>query len=130
MKSRLILLLALVGLFVLSSCSLLNLDNQSLTKGVDGSLIGQATLICDRACSERGQCGTAEQGAMILLNSSAPAAVNHDMAVPAGTIVQINQTEPRNVTQYSDNATFPISYYLVTVPDRGFGWVAGWCVGQ
>lgn len=113
-----------------SSCSILRRGSNNLTLGSESSLTGQATLLCSQECSDRGQCGTADQGPMILLSSSGPATSGHDMAIPENTAVVIDHEESRTAVQLSNNDPFRASFYMVNVPERGPGWVAGWCIAQ
>ncbi len=86
--------------------------------------------MCGAECSERGQCGDSEKGEMVLINSDIPATFGHDMAYPDGADVEIVRAEERTAVQLSDNEKFPVSFYLVSQPDQGIGWVAGWCIGR
>jgi hypothetical protein len=124
----------LVLLFVLSACSILGNDDQQqaaeVNLGSDTTLSGQAHLVCSQECGDRGQCGTAQEGVMVLLNSSMPVTSGHDMAIPQGTAVNIDHNEARPVIQDSDQQLMTVVYYQVDVPNRGFAWTAGWCIAQ
>ncbi len=124
------LTLFLIVLVELTACSLINSGDSRLILGNEETLVGTALLVCGRECSERGQCGQSEQGEMVLLNSEIPATFGHDMALPEGTTVEIDHNEVKTAVQLSDNEQFPVSFYLVSQPEHGQGWVAGWCIGQ
>ena len=99
--------------------------------GSEAELIpGPAVLVCSQECRDRGLCGTADQGAMVLLSSFAPATRGHDMAILAQTEVNIEFGQPQTAFTQVGNIAVPINYYAVNVPERGSGWVAGWCIGQ
>ncbi len=104
--------------------------NGNLILGSDQTLSGQAVLVCNQDCLDRAQCGLSEQVETVLLNSTGAATRNHDMAIPAGTAVNIDRQEMHPVIQLSDQASARVPFYLVEMPEVGFGWVAGWCVGQ
>lgn len=123
-----VVLLALL-LVLTAACSLRG-DNTNMVLGSEVILSGQAMLTCSQECADRGQCGTADAGEMILVNSPEPAVSNHNMAISAGTLVTIDHAESRQVLQISNSESLNIDFYLVNIPDRGFGWTAGWCIGQ
>ncbi len=120
----------LVVIVLLTACSLLNSSDSGLTLGSEESLIGSAILVCGTECGERGQCGGSDRGEMVLINSDIPATFGHDMALPDGAEVEIVREEDRTAVQLSDNEQFPATFYLVSQPDWGQGWVAGWCIGR
>lgn len=120
----------LVVLLMMTAACSLRQDNNNLTLGSDAILVGQATLWCSQACADRGQCGTADQGEMVLVNSSEPVVTGHDMAISSGTLVNIDHSEIRQVIQISNNESMDANYYLINIPERGPGWAAGWCVAQ
>lgn len=135
-KSRLGLLIprpawVILTVFVMltAACSLRG-DNANLVLGSEMILVGQATLTCSQECADRGQCGTADPGEMVLLNSPEPAVSNHSMAISEGTVVTIDHAETRQVLQISNSESLVVDFYLVNIPERGFGWTAGWCIGQ
>lgn len=97
------------------------------------SSVGQgATLTCSQECSNRGQCGQSqERGTVVLLNIEAPAvaATDHDLAIAAGTVVEVVEVSPVNVVENATGFEFPVNFYRVFIPDRNTqAWVAGWCV--
>ena len=130
MSKSIRLALLLVVLVELTACGLLDSNDPRLTLGSEIILIGNALLVCSPECSERGQCGDSDQGEMVLLNSEIPATFGHDMAIPDGTEVNIVHEENRTAVQLNDNEQFPVSFYLVSQPEHGQGWVAGWCIEQ
>ncbi len=124
------LFLLALGLVILTAaCSLLR-RGENLTLGSEIQLAGEASLICSQECADRGQCGRSEQGQMVLLNSQRPATLQHDIALGSLTAVTIERQEVRMAIQAGRNEEVPVSFYLVNIPDRGLGWVPGWCVGQ
>ena len=101
-------------------------ENQIL--GSEQRLSGQAILLCSQDCLDRAQCGLTEQVETVLLSSFGPATTGHDMAFPAGVVIDHQEMQP--VIQVSDQSSSRVPFYFVNVPDLGMGWVAGWCVGQ
>lgn len=121
----------IILLVFLVSCR--NQDPQAgegLVLGSDQTLSGQATLVCSQDCKDRAQCGVTGEAESVLLSSTGPATVGHDLAFPAGTTVVIDHQEMHPVIQISDQSSYRTPFYLISVPERGMGWVAGWCVGQ
>ena len=114
---------------ITAACSLRRQDPVPVL-GSDTSLAGEAFVVCSQECAERGQCGSADQGKMVLLNASGPATSEHNMAIAEGSPVLIDHEESRPAIQVSNNEPMTIIFYLVNVPERGPGWVAGWCLGQ
>jgi hypothetical protein len=98
--------------------------------GTDQTLSGPATLICGQACSERAQCGLADQQQTVLLSSTGPATAGFNMAVASGTEVLIIQQLVEPVVQVSNQESQRVPFYQVDIPDVGAGWVAGWCILQ
>jgi hypothetical protein len=134
-KSKVVSLLFIIWwVWGLSACSLIGGGDDEaaqLTLGSEGDLVpGSAALICSQECRDRGFCGIAEQGTMVLLSSFGPATRGHDMAVLDRTTVNIEFGQPQTAFTVLTNEPVPINYYAVNVPERGSGWVAGWCIGQ
>ena len=123
------LLFAVSILLSVTACSLLRRDGVS-TLGSDASLSGEAKLVCSRDCSDRGQCGTADSGTMVLLSSARPATTGHNMAILDGTDVSIVAEQQHEVIRVATGEPELASFYQVNIPERGPGWAAGWCVGQ
>jgi hypothetical protein len=115
---------------LISACSLINRGESGEILGSDLLLSGEAKLLCSSECIERGQCGTAEQEKMVLLNSTMAATFGHDMAIRSGTNVTIVDKEMRTAVQLANNETISITFYLVNIRETTPGWVAGWCIGQ
>ena len=122
-------MLACVLMAVTSSCSLLR-RGEDLSLGSDIQLNGEASLVCSQECADRSQCGDSEQGKMVLLNSQKPATLRHDLAVPSMTPVLVDHQEVRMAIQSGRSEEIPVTFYLVTIPELGLGWVPGWCIGQ
>lgn len=123
------LLFALLALT--AGCSLIGGDGGgNLTLGTEAVLLDQGVLVCSQVCLDRGQCGTADTGPMVLLSSARPVVTGHDIASAVDTQVAILQQQMETVVEISTNREFEVPYYLVDVPGRGPAWVAGWCVGQ
>ena len=120
-----------IALVILTSaCSLINRGDSGEILGSEQLLSGEAKLLCSRECIERGQCGTAEQEKMVLLNTTMATTFGHDMAIRSGTNVTIVDEEMRRAVQLANNKTISITFYLVNITDSTPGWVAGWCIGQ
>jgi hypothetical protein len=113
-----------------SACSLINRGESGEILGSEQLLSGEAELLCSSECIERGQCGTAEQEKMVLLNSTTPATFGHDMAIRSGMNVTIVDEKMRTAVQLANNENISITFYLVNITDSTPGWVAGWCIGQ
>ena len=90
------LLFATAVLLSVTACSLLRRDGVS-NLGSDTLLSGEALLVCSRDCSDRGQCGTAEAGTMVLLSSAGPATTGHNMSITDGTPVTFIVEEQHEV---------------------------------
>lgn len=118
----------LMILMIVSACS--GGQPEGPTLGSEQTLSGPATLVCGPACSERAQCGLADQRQTVLLSSSGPATSNFDMAVVEGTEVMIIQQQMEPVVQVSDQTSERLPFYQVDIVDVGAGWVAGWCISQ
>ncbi len=116
--------------FSTTACSLINRGESGEKLGSEHLLSGEAKLLCGSECIERGQCGTAEQEKIVLLNSIRPAAFGHDMAIRSDTNVTIVEKEMQTAIQLTDNKPISITFYLVDIVDSTPGWVAGWCIGQ
>jgi hypothetical protein len=92
-------------------------------------LTGNAVLECSAECGARGTCGISpERGEVVLLSSWGPATRDFDLAVTSQTPVTIITHLEEFVVEVMTNVEFPLNYYLVEVPGRGPGWVAGWCL--
>jgi hypothetical protein len=128
-KNRPVWLLVWGLLALTSACSLLR-RGENLALGSDIQLEGEASLTCSQECADRGQCGESEQGQMVLLSSQRPATLQHDMALRSSTAVIIDHQEIRMAIQAGRNAEVPVTFYLVNIPERGLGWVPGWCIGK
>lgn len=125
--------------FVLMSLLLLGVTSCGRDSEVPGyrmgsenvTLTGQATLLCSDQCRGSSQCGTTNTEWVILANSSGPATQGHDLTFPANAQVTILANQAELLQSVSDpNRTQRMMFYAVEVPDRGAGWVAGWCIGQ
>ena len=104
--------------------------SQEPVLGTDQTLSGPATLICGQECSERAQCGLADQQQTVLLSSTGPVTDGFNMAVASGTDVLIIQQLVEPVIQVSNQESQRVPFYQVDIPDVGAGWVAGWCIIQ
>lgn len=130
-RRKIISALFIVLSFLIASCGGGgNGADGNLVLGNDQTLSGQAVLVCSQECLDRAQCGLSEQVETVLLNSTGAATTNHNMAIPAGTAVNVDHQEMHPVVQVSDQTSARVPFYLVEMPEVGFGWVAGWCVGQ
>ena len=88
---------------------------------------GPGNLTCTEGCSRFGQCGVADIGTVVLLNTQGPAGKVHDWAIPDNSPVEIlSSREEPALSAIGENYT--ARFYNVTVQDRGQAWVAGWCV--
>lgn len=91
----------------------------------------QALLRCSEACSNHGHCGaTLNQGLHVLLDRDGPvaAAGQHDMAVPAETLVTVRDVQPRTLVFLSGEER-QHNFFRVLVPERSEeAWVADWCL--
>lgn len=98
-------------------------------RGDQAVLTGTALLECSQECADRGMCGVSpERGEVILLSSWGPATRDFDLAVTSQTPVTIITYLEEVVVEVVTNLEFPLNYYLVDIPDRVPGWVAGWCL--
>jgi hypothetical protein len=115
-------------MLVISAC--IGSQPEEPVLGTDQTLSGPATLICSQACSERAQCGLADEEETVLLSSAGPATSNFNMAVASGTDVLIIQQLVEPVIQVSNQESQRVPFYQVDIPEVGAGWVAGWCIVQ
>jgi hypothetical protein len=111
-------------IFLVTACR----RNTAQQWGDQALLSGSTVLDCSEECAARGQCGnSAERGRVVLLSRWGPATHNHDLAITAGTAVTVLSTEATFLEQAMGGELL-LTYYLVEVPERGPGWVAGWCL--
>jgi hypothetical protein len=97
--------------------------------GHETVIAGNAVLECSPECAARGMCGiSAERGEVILLSSQGPATRNFNMAIASQSQVIVITFLEEPVVELATNAEFLLNYYMVDVPERGPGWVAGWCL--
>jgi hypothetical protein len=97
--------------------------------GHETVIAGNAVLECSSECAARGMCGVSpERGNVILLSSQGPATRNFNMAITSQTQVVVITYLQEPVIEVATNVEFPLNYYMVDVPERGPGWVAGWCL--
>ena len=93
----------------------------------------QARLRCGESCASHGNCGnTLNQGLYVLLDRDRPvaAAGQHDMAVPAETVVTVREIRPQTVVSPSGEERAQ-NFFRVLVPERNEeAWVANWCLVQ
>lgn len=93
---------------------------------------GATTLTCSQECADRGQCGeSADRGQVVLLSADQPAvaATEHELAVAAGSSVNVVDARSVTVVEETSGLEFPINFYRVFIPERNTeAWVAGWCV--
>jgi len=129
-RNGIVLISLVILLLVVAGCRGDSQEADSMVLGSDNTLSGSGTLVCSQDCLDRAQCGATEQAQSVLMNSSGPATIGHDMVIPAGTSVNIDRQEMHPVIQTSDQSAYRAAFYLVEVPDVGMSWVAGWCVGQ
>lgn len=91
-----------------------------------------ALLACSQECSDRGQCGRSpDRGEVVLLNWEGPAlnTNEHDLAVPANTVVEIVEQRSETVVEVMSGLEFQLNFFHVFIPERqDYGWAAGWCV--
>jgi hypothetical protein len=124
-----VMLLSLV-LLLLVACTRRD-DEPAMLLGSQVTLSGEAQLNCGEECKERSQCGTIDSRWVVLLSSAGPATSHHDLTFPAGAAVTINRHEMILVDSVSSpGSPWRQAFYEVNAPDRGLGWVAGWCIAQ
>jgi hypothetical protein len=122
-----ILLLSLLSLLVLLAAC--RGREGPIRWGNEIVLAGNAVLECSPECATRGMCGVSpERGEVILLSSWGPATWDFDLAVTSLTPVTIITYLEEPVVEVVTNIEFPLNYYMVDIPERGPGWVAGWCL--
>jgi hypothetical protein len=122
-----VLLLALLGLLLLLAAC--RGEEGPIRWGNEVVLAGNGVLECSTECGARGMCGTSpERGEVVLLSSWGPSTHDFDLAIASQTPVTIITHLEEFVVEVMTNVEFPLSYYMVDVPERGQGWVAGWCL--
>jgi hypothetical protein len=91
-----------------------------------------ASLDCTQECRDRGQCGESEdRGTVVLMSLDQPAvsAIDHDLAVPTGSPVEVREQRPVTLVENATGLEFPVNFFRVFVPNRNVeAWVAEWCV--
>jgi hypothetical protein len=91
----------------------------------------QARLRCSASCSSHGYCGpTLNQGPYVLLDRDGPvaAAGQHDMALPAETLVTVEEVQPRTLVRVSGEE-LQHNFLRVWVPERNeTAWISNWCI--
>jgi hypothetical protein len=118
--------LALLLLLLLAGCRRGAAEPQ---RGDLAVLAGSAVLVCNQECADRGQCGSSvERGQVVLLSSWGPSAEDYDMAISSDTPVMIVTRLEEIAVDVMTEQDFLLPYYMVEVPERGVGWVAGWCL--
>ena len=105
-------------------------SEEDLLLGSDNTLSGNGVLTCSQDCSDRALCGLVDNQETVLLNSSGPSTINHDLVIPSGTQVSIDHQEMHPVIQVSDQSSFRAPFYQIFLEDGRSGWVSGWCLGQ
>lgn len=86
-------------------------------------------LVCDLSCAERGQCGTAASGQVVLLNRDAPAVSDHNVAVPVDTVGTVTELRGVEVRENVSGQQFTVTFFKVFIPERSSeAWVPQWCV--
>lgn len=125
------LVLLSLALLATSSC-VRRKDEPGYMLGSEGStLSGQATLVCEEQCRGSGQCGTIEADWVVMASSISPTLDSHDLTFPDRSAVTIISSARRAIQSVRDpSQSDTLLFYWVEVPDRGMGWVAGWCIGQ
>lgn len=92
----------------------------------------QLRLDCNSSCAERAQCGErAGGGQVVLMNRGNPAVSNHDMALPAGTTIIVQESRAENVREIVSQQVFVATFLRVLTTDQAQeGWVPIWCVAN
>ena len=93
-------------------------------------LSGNVVLQCSKACSNRGQCGTAVNEAEVVFGSKiGPSVDNHDVLFPTNIVATIQNTDTRAAEEISSTIKFNLNFYQVALADGSqSGWVTEWCV--
>ncbi len=132
----------IIPLFVILILMSLLLPGCDLLNGNAGSGTGEAasiktgTLQCSEECAARGQCGSSDQGNVVLAHRIQPAVENHDFYFVEGTAVQIiNEQEQRTLQLISGGEPFPHNFNQIRSIDAAgnvgeTAWLTSWCVQQ
>lgn len=97
-----------------------------------------AVLVCDDTCSARGQCGTLQTSAeVVLANQGGPAVTLHDSYFPDQSPVTVEELFDRAVLPAENGVpiadqsqAFSHTFYRVRDGAGLTAWVAGWCVAR
>lgn len=90
-----------------------------------------ATLVCSDQCRGSSQCGKLDTDVVILASTAGPAMESHDLIFPDKAAVTISDRATRTLQSIGEPVkSQPLDFYKVEVPEKGSGWVAGWCIGQ
>lgn len=136
-KNKLIFFIVILTFLLLglSGCSVINQFRGGGTGGEPEPVpVKMGTLQCTKECAARGQCGTSEQGKVVLARRAEPAVTGHDRFFEEGKKVQIiNQQMPRTLQQVSDGEVFPHDFNQVGLLDDAgtiveTAWLTNWCV--
>lgn len=129
-------LLLLCALFVLLvACGGNNEEPAPTTAPVSAEQLtegAQIRVVCSQSCKERAQCGTRQDGSeVVLMNRGGPAVDNHDMFVPSGTAVTVQESRAQDVQEVISQIQFPVTFLRVLTENQAEeGWVTQWCLGQ
>src|SRR5690606_9696516 len=77
-----------------------------------------ASLNCSKDCRDRGQCGESEdRGTVVLLSLDQPAVstIDQDLAVPAGSPIEVREQRPVTLVENATGTEFPANFYRVFV---------------
>ncbi len=125
-----VLILAVIGVGYFAYTRLFNNEEEPAAEMV--------TLVCNRECADRGQCGTAQgddERSVILAGKDGPVVAprQHDVFFPSGTNAEVKNSMDVTLVEGENGEPFQHKFSRVEwVNPMGdiaeTGWVAEWCV--
>ncbi len=92
----------------------------------------QLRLVCDDRCAERAQCGTTQDGLLVVfMKRDSPDVNNQDLAVHAGAVGSVIATQGTQVVEVATGNQFTTTFFNLLLSDQVTqAWVPEWCVGR
>jgi hypothetical protein len=92
----------------------------------------QLRLVCDDRCAERAQCGTTQDGLLVVfMKRDSPDVNNQDLAIHAGAIGSVVATQGSQVVEVATGNQFTTTFFNLLLSDNVTqAWVPEWCVGR
>lgn len=128
------ILLAMLLMLALSACGGNESDAtaQADVSAEQALAENQLRLICDDRCAERAQCGTTQDGLLVVfMKRDSPDVNNQDLAVHAGAVGSVIATQGSQVVEVATGNQFTTTFFNLLLSDQVTqAWVPEWCVGR